>query len=420
MQVGTGLNAKDVTSRDFITLSDVLSPILAARKEICIVTGVIMSITFVSFLLVAEYKSQGFIQFGGAIPMLMGKEKEKEREKDKENNKNMERAPGISLSDFKRYAAAYTTSERFEDYVQDKNLADMEGVKDLSRVFSSRQGISQNIEPVYPFTKLDAKELMEQPKGSSNNVIGLRINYQARSPEIAQKMVGVLGNYAMDSIIYFIFSDMLRFKHDEIQVRITELENVIITKKVELEEYRRRVAYLKQIIDRNPIGRNDVPRQVVTITEDSAKYLPPATLLMTTEVQTVEANEAIIKAKREQMQYRLLLEYYDGVKARLDETKSGEKVLRSLEGIKASVFKDKNLEDDIVKEVYNMITVDNQDAVNLYLEKSRFIAGPTLPNHSTVRKGLVLAMGFVMGLLLSILFVFTRNWTGTIRPLSPV
>lgn len=388
---------------ELISLTDLLAPIWRARWTVLIIILLGGACGLSWTLLNAKYKSQGFFQFGGAIPMVKETNKEKIKEK--------EPSPGIALSDFKRYAASYATSERFGEYVQDKKLGSTSGVADLRKIFSSRDGISKIIDPVYPFTKLDAKELMEQPKDSSNNVIGLRINYEGDSPEAAQQMVGLLGRYAMDSIVYLIYTDALRFKHDEIQTKITRLDSTIIDKKIQLDEYSRKAADLKQIIARNPsaAGR-ETTRQVVQITEDSARYLPPVTLLMTTEVQASDANEAILKAKYEQKQNRLLLEYYDRVKVLLESTKSGETILRGLEPVKAIVFKDKNLQDDVVKEVYNMITIDNQTAMNVYLNKSRFIAGPTLPGRSTARPAIGLAMGLMLGFLLSLLFVFGRQW----------
>src|SRR6266404_849022 len=95
-------------------------------------------------------------------------------------------------------------------------------------------------------------ELMEQPKDSGNNVIGLRISYENSSPEIAQQMVGLLGRYAMDSIVYLIYSDALKFKHSETKSKMIELDNKIIAKKQLLEELRRKGADLKQIVSRYP------------------------------------------------------------------------------------------------------------------------------------------------------------------------
>lgn len=405
-----------------ISMSALLAPVLHARLLILGVTLFTMACGLTWALLFETYKSEGFFQFGGPIPIVVNKNKENTEEagkgkESKESEKDDKRDSGITLSDFKRYAAAYSTSERFNEYVQDKKLFSVPGIDSVRRKFASRGGISRVILPVYPFTKLDAKELMEQPKGSSNNVIGLRIEYEGSAPAIAQQMVGILGQYAMDSIVYLTYLDTLRFKNEEIKTKITELDSSIIRNKMKLAEYQRRAGELRQIIARNPVLAGQGTRQVVEIKEDTARFLPPATLLTTTEVQIAEANEAILKAKYGQFQNQLLLEYYDHVKAMLDNTKSGETLLRSLEPLKESVFKNKNMQDDAVKEVYNMITVDNQMANNLYLNKSRFIAGPTLPVHSTVSLGLVLVVSLIIGFALSLLLIFGRHWLHNNRAL---
>lgn len=386
----------DSATGDVISLADILVPLWRLRWMILIVTLSVTACGLAGSLYFAQYKSEGFFQFGGAIPA--GKEKEKEPN------------PGITLSDYKRYAASYVTRERFADFVQDQKLESTAGIDNLSKVFAARDGVTKLIEPIYPFTKLDAKELMDQPKNGGNNVIGLRINYASSSPEIAQQMVGQLGSYVMDSIIYQIYSDELQFKHSEIMVKMTKLENIIIANKELLEKYHRKGTDLKQIVSRYPESSRQTSGQVISVTEDSARYLSPVTLLVTTEVQASEANESIRKAKREQRQSALWLEYYDHAKAFLDGTKSGVILLRGLEPVKESVFKGKNLEDDVIREVYNTVTMDNQNAIELYLKKSRFIAGPTLPANSSARPLLALAVSLILGLFLSVLLVFGRNW----------
>lgn len=382
----------DSATGDVISLADILVPLWRSRWMILIVTLSVAACGLAGSLRFASYKSEGFFQFGGAIPA--GKEPN----------------PGITLSDYKRYAATYATRERFADYARDKKLESTAGIDNLSKVFASRDGITKLVEPIYVFSKLDAKELMDQPKDGGNNVIGLRINYASSSPEIAQQMVGQLGSYVMDSIIYQIYSDELQSKYSEIMVKMTKLENAIIADKELLEKYHRKGIDLKQIASRYLDPTMQTPRQVISVTEDSTRYLSPVILLATTEVQASEASESILKAKRDQRQSALWLEYYDHAKALLDGTKSGVTLLSGLEPVKESVFKGKNLEDDVIREVYNTVTMDNQNAIELYLKKSRFIAGPTLPANSSARPLLALAVSLILGLFLSILLVFGRNW----------
>lgn len=405
MQKQNNFNAQDDNATDdVISLTDILVPLWRSRWVILFVTLAVAASGLAGSWYYAQYKSEGFFQFGGAIPVV------KEQDNDKDKDKDKESSIGISLSNFKRYSASYGTAERFADFVRVKKLGTNAGIDNLSEVFNSRDGVTKLIEPVYSFTKLDAKELMDQPKDSSNNVIGLRISYASRSPENAQQMVGLLGKYVMDSIIYRIYADELEFKRNEMMVKITKLDNVIITNNELLAKYIRKGADLKQIASRYRDATQQASRQIITLSDDNARYLSPVTLLVTTEIQASEANESIRHAKREQQQSVLWLKYYDQAKTLLDETKSGEAVLRGLELIKESVFKGQNLEDDAIKEIYNTITIDNQNAINLYLGKSRFIAGPTLPMHSSPRPRMVLVISLVLGLFLAVLLVFARNW----------
>ncbi|KKO61602.1 hypothetical protein VM94_05376 [Janthinobacterium sp. KBS0711] len=345
-----------------------------------------------------SYKSEGFLQFGGAIPMPASL---KERET---------ASSGIVLADYKRYSAAFSTSGRLMDYIKEYKLEGQPGVDKLRRVFASRAGMGKLVEPVFPFTKIDAKELMEQPKDGGNNVIGLRITYDAATPIEANQTVALLGRYTMDSIIYQIYSDVLRFKHSEITARITKLENDIIDSNGKLEVLNRKGSNLKQIMARYPQSANQASREVISITEDNARYLPPATQLMTTEVEAAAENESIYKFKREQQKYQLLREYYDRAKVTLDNTKSGEVILRALEPLKQTIFKNKDMKNEVIQETFNMISIDNQNALNLYLEKSRFIAGPSLPENRSSRLTTTALASFIFGLLISLGLVFGRNW----------
>ena len=223
-------------------------------------------------------------------------------------------------------------------------------------------------------------------------------------------MVALMGRYAIDTIIYLIYSDNLRFKQTEITTKITKLDNDIIKEKEGLEKFKRKGSDLKQIVNRYPDPASQASRQIVTINDDNARYLSPVTQLMTSEVEISEANEAILQAKTEQSKNTLLLEYYKKAKDLINSTSSGEEVLRGLEPLKIEVFKNKNMDDEVIKQVYNSITIDNQNALNIYLEKSRFIAGPSLPENRADRLSQVVGKAALFGLLLSLIFVIGRNW----------
>ena len=213
----------------------------------------------------------------------------------------------------------------------------------------------------------------------------------------------------MDTIVYIIYTDILRFKHVEMTAKITALENEIIVNNERLSYFRRSGDDLKKIVSRYPEIAGQASRQIVSVNDETARYLPPVTQLMTTEVLASEATEKIHKARREQQQNVLLREYYDKAKILVDNTKSGEDILRGLEPVKVEVFKNKNMEDDTVKEVFNQITIDNQTAISQYLEKSRFIAGPSLPENLSLRLSVTILFSLFAGFILSLAVIFGRK-----------
>ena len=400
----------DDDERDSVSLIDIVLTLWRGRWVILIVTLLAAASGYIWSTQKHAYRSQGFFQFGGPIPAPLGREnREAQNEKDKDKESERTRSSGIQLVDYKRYAAFYSTAERFADYVNEKHLETDPIANEMISNFGAVDRVQALIEPIFPFTKNDAKELMEQPKSGANTILGLHVAYQSSTPEAAQKAVDLLAHYAMDSITYFIYSDSLRYKEDELKTNLTRLDNVVITNKLLGGDYERKAAELRKIVDNNPRSNKD-SEQVLFLNSDNSKYLPPSTLLRTTEVQAAEAREAIRKAQFDQDQTKLLLQYYDAAKALLNSTKSGETLLRGLEAVKAKVFADKNMKDDAVQQVYNALTVDNRTAMGLYLDKSRFIAGPSFSRKSTSRPLFMTGIGFLLGFLLSAGFLLLRAW----------
>jgi len=373
---------------DEISLIDIVKPLWQSRWLIIFVTLSVVAAALAGSYYFKSYKSEGIVQFKSVIPAVKGIYTNTNTEPDTEPSS------GISLADYQRYSAAFSTSKPFADFVSENKLGSTVVINSLYKTFASPNGIGKQIEPIK----------------DNNNVVGLNISFASRSPEIAQQMVSLLGRYVMDSLNYQIISDDLKFRHHEIIVNSDILNNVIIRNKNLLETYRRRSADLKLIAKRYPESFRKAPTQVFFITENGTSYLPLETQLMATEVQASEANESIRTTKRELRQNALWLEYFDRVNALLDKTQSGDVLLRGLESVKESVFKGKNLDDDAIRDVYNEITSNNQVAIGLYLEKNTFISGPTLPTYSSPSKRKVLLASLVLGLFLSVLLVFARIW----------
>jgi len=393
-----------------ISLVDLVRTVWDSRWTVLTVTVLVAICGVASDFYLATYKSEGFFRLGETYPSRSYNASTKISKgasyyiQNKAQKKESEVGHGIPFSDYKRFSALFTTGERFAEYVRDKKLESAPGVEDLRIAFLTPARIAKLIEPA---------------KDNGDNVIGLRISSESADPKTAQQMVDFLGHYIIDSIVYSIYSDMLRLRESELLDKPFQLDMGIMESKEKLEEYRHKGADLKQVLSRYSNLANQQAQQGVPVIGDVAlPRLPGAQLvtvevvsqLVTTELQILEANELVLKMEREQQQTGLFREYYQEAKKMLESTKSGETVLRGLESVKDRVFKDKSLDDEVVKEVYNTITLDNHRAMDVYSERNFFMTSPTLPLKPSSHLVRALGSSLVLGLCLSMVLVFGRNW----------
>lgn len=374
-----------------ISISDLIATIWRGRWIVIFVTAVVAAISLLVVLQTAKYESEGLFQFGGSIPIDGSNE------------------PGIAFADYKRIAASFQTSERFEEYVRDSKLTEAPGISNLRKTISSRGGISKLVEPIYTFTQADAKTLIS-PKDNLNNVIGLRISIRDSDALTAQNMVALMGRYSMDTIIYSVYESNLLEALNQYSSKIIELDNKILQMEETQNESLRKIAALQAIIAKYPAVAGQQAGQVISITDDTVRYLSPVTQMVSIEIQIADTNAKLARLNRDKQQTLLMQDYYTRAQKLLNSTKSGEVLLYEMDLIHSEVFKDRNLKDDVVKEVYNLLKIANQNAISVYLQRSRFVAGPTLPTVSTARPLLALAGGLLAGFFLSLIIVFSREW----------
>jgi hypothetical protein len=374
-----------------ISLADAVAIVWQARWIILLIT-LLTAAGFVAWsLLQARYLSQGYFQFGGPIPVVMDKDTA---------------LPGMAPASYSRYVATALSPDRLDEYLRDKKLDAMPGVEELREAFRKRGGPAGMIEPIYSFARLDGTET----KGGVNStVLGMRISYRSKSPELAKNIATILGQYAMDSIVYAMYADVFAVKDAELQARKARLENSVIFKNVQLADNAQKLRGLKEIISRYPPNSNQHAPMTLA-TEETVDYLPLPVLVTGTEVKAANLRNEMGRVARELQQIALLRSYYEEAKKSLDRSKSGDTILRGLESIKDNVFKGKDRQDTGVAQLYNGITLENQTAITTYLGTSRFAVSPNLPTHPVGRISSRLAGGVITGLWIALLFVSGRAW----------
>lgn len=396
-----------------ISLPELAKIVWAGRWLIIGITLLAMVATFAYVSTNKKYLSEGLYQFGGPIPLNPLEGDGVSLPDPKRYAESFQAPPvqnGVSLSDYKRYAESFQTPERFEQYVKALGLKDSPGITNLNNIFNSVSGISKQVEPLHSFTQADAKTLFA-PKEVGNNILGLRISLADPNPLAAQQMVSLLGRYVMDVLVYDVYADRLLTEVGAAAARSTEIDNQLLDNKVKSDELKRKEQVLQNIVKKSPAA-SDIKSQssIISVDEKTITYLPASTQLVATELQISQLAEQSNRFLREKKQLELRKEYYEAAMEMHERVKSGEIFLNTLPATIKAVFKDKEMSNDDVKEVYNGIMIGLQKANNLYAKRSRFVAGPVLPSHPAGRKGYALLIALVAGFCFSVLLVLGRQW----------
>lgn len=131
--------------------------------------------------------------------------------------------------------------------------------------------------------------------------------------------------------------------------------------------------------------------------KDSSRYLSPMAQLVGTETEMAELKSQLALLERDAEQNALRGEFYGRIEQRSKQVESGQALLAEFVKTGQSVFKDRNLEDDKTREVYNQIMLVADQMQNRHITEARFVSGPTLPENRSGPGPFVLALWSVMG-----------------------
>lgn len=379
-----------------VDMMQMLYRLWAGRKIILAAGLASMLLGFVGAKLLNQYRVEGVFIFGGSIPYKTKTIKEN----------NAEEKKGISPPEFKRLSATYLSEDHFKSYAKEKQLEDFPPVQELQALFKKKNGFEGHAAPLYKVSKQDAKDIVGTAMDAENAVIGLRLTFQSDTAEAARGQVDWLAEYVIDGLLYSDLVERFRDAREQLEIRKLQLDGEIQLNRRLLETYKQRALDLQRIAGRFPNASSKADRQVISVTEDTAQYLPPQTLLATNEVLISRANEKIRDARLEQTRIDRLLKYHEAVTPLFQQTVSGKALLAGLVREEHVLFDGAKQSDEVTLEVKNQIKIDNQAMELLYLKKSRIVSMQVMPTSRPVQTA---GIAMILGLILAAMFVLLKR-----------
>jgi len=388
--------AKTLNNPDEIEISlvDIIKSIWNGRRFILFFTvAVVLACLGLAFGL-AKYKSESLYYFRVPIqPVVDGADKA---------------GTELSLEVHDRILNTIKTLRRFDAYLAASQLQKTPEIDMLRACFMSADGINKYISPLYP--SLFGQDGRPRRKDGDESILGLRIALYSYDAELSYRAVTALTRYLVDMTAYEIYHDTLTAYLNQALAQGIEVENALIGLNTKRPHLLRQVAQMEALIEKYTklFGAN---AQIRITAEDSLGSSPVAKI-MSLQIELAALDEQVERLQRQQRQTRLIRAFYQRALDVHQETKFAQAFVARQPSILQEVFKDQDLSDEVIWEVFNTLRIRSQHADNLYQESIRLIVQATRPTTRTIKPGMgsIGAGALLIGLFMSIMIVLFRAW----------
>lgn len=319
---------------------------------------------------------------------------------------------GITIPLYKKSSSQFSSPTRFQDYVsRNTSFTDPEK-QEISKKLTEAEDIQKWITPIYAFSKEDSRQLAQVGRDQKNSVLGLNLAFEARTPERAARMVSFFGEYVRDCLMYVMLFDYISGNAIDARTSLQENENALSAIRFSLEQEGKKMQDIQAILRKYPDAANIENRQLVSIQEGGSRFLSPVTQLVGIESMVADLRRKVDKLERDREKLALRVEFFDLVKAALDqEGKQGEPLFQRLKAAETELFAKKDLSRDTVREVFNNLSVDRQNFERTFYQSYRFVSDPTVPTHHIKpRKSKIVLAAFFLSAFFFLFLALFLNW----------
>jgi hypothetical protein len=385
-----------------LDIASIISVIWKHRKFIIFGT---LFVTFIigalSYSLPKIYLSKGYFQLGAARVSVPGS-----------STPQLPTAGiGVPLVTFKNSSTQFYNFRRLKLYHQQAEKLNEDVWKDFFDDFKNPEKIKKNIKPVYAYSKEDEQLIGKIPSDEKNSVIGIDLSYEAVTPQQAHDLVGFLGDYIKDCLLY---SSLYEYVQNGFATTLTDLantENNIIENRFQLEQNNNKVADIRQLLKKYPGSARIEDRQVVSIQDGGYHYLSPTTQLVGIESNIADIRRSLASNERDREKLTINKEFFFLCKTSMEKSDQiGYTLFNTIESIKDDLFKSKDMKQDIVSGVYNRIDADLLTISNKY-ENFIFSSGPSIPDrHFKPNRRKIVVITFFISLNIFTFLTFVLEW----------
>jgi hypothetical protein len=315
----------------------------------------------------------------------------------------------ISFVEFKRYSPALTDRARFLDYAARKQKLSESELDWVRRAIGGSEALNKWVRPVFTITKTDVKDAAETPK-DANQFSGVEIDVSTNSPELAQKLATVGGEYVRDFVLEGKIHDLVLPSFTASMTELNRKEIDLINASFELSQLKRRRDELLGVASRYPGAARESQRQVISTQDGGERYLSPVTQVVGIEAQIIEVSSELVRLDREKRRIGALIDFYSAARSGIAAAKTGDQ-LSVVDGVYSQMQQRPDASDEAIRDAITTIRVAVDELRALHTDYMRFAGLPS--TQSQFRSILVwspLLLGPMVGLLLAMFVAIVLEW----------
>ena len=314
---------------------------------------------------------------------------------------------GMSVEAFK---IAYSTLDRagFRHYLEHRRDEDARRSAEIARMLASPGARSRALVPIYGTTRADLRELGESSSPKENLAIAVQVTVSDRSADEATRKVAIVGDFIGEAIFAEQAEALIRNRLGKYETTRIASENRLLDENFLIGTTGQKIARLQELRREVAGSRMADTRQIVSVGDGGAHYLPPVTQLVGAESALADLRETIAREERTRDVAALLATYYRNAQRAIAEASDSESVLASLSSLSASSFAQGGTEGEL-SEARNMAALDLNMLRALRTRYLRFASGPTEGWRDPNRVWKYSAAGAAIGALLVALTAVGRR-----------
>lgn len=320
-------------------------------------------------------------------------------------------SPGVGLGmSVEAFKIAYSALDRagFRRYLEHRPDEGAGSTAGIARMLASPDARARALVPIYATTRADLRELGESSGPKENSAIAVQVTISDRSPDDATRKAAIVGDFIGETIFAAQAEGLIRNRLEKYETARIASENRLLDENFLVGTTGQKIARLQEL--RREVAGSHIAdaRQIVSVGDGGAHYLPPVTQLVGAESALADLRERIAQEVRKRDVATVLVAYYRNAQRALAEAGDSESLLAKLSSLLTSSFVQGGTESEL-SEARNKASLDLNALRVLRTRYLRFASGPTEGWRDPNRVWKYSAVGAVIGALLVSLIAVGRR-----------